>query len=421
MAKKSFVDELGLFDTVKPFGEGEVLLRVPVNQILPDPTQPRRVVPEDLRDKLLAGKINPEQAMWSMWERCLGKKLYDDLRSGAVSAEQALEMQRMRKVRDWALQLTLEGLVALADSIDQHGLRQPINVYHIGEDQYRIGEGERRWWAHVILSAIESRQSADTIEARSHVLPADSLTTLARQNAENTQRQDLAVIARARAVAHVRDIVAQEETGRFLGTQGSQKPATDDVATSPPPGSGKRKRGRPRKAKVISSRDLDRLTGERVAEVTGRAMGDRMVRNYLRLLELPGDVQALAEAADLSEKALRPLTRLTGTHADLQLKLAKQLAAGQLQPAQVASRVSEALSPKKRLTKAQRLRRFVTQFRGSVSLARGKLPDPVEVASRIANLPADEQADVMATTRRYADYLLQVLQAAEDGFAGEDE
>jgi hypothetical protein len=50
--------------------------------------------------------------------------------------------------------------------------------------------------------------------------------------------------------------------------------------------------------------------GQRVKSFTGRAIGDRMVRNYLALLTLTPEAQDLAEAAQLSEKQLRPVIRL---------------------------------------------------------------------------------------------------------------
>ena len=95
----------------------------------------------------------------------------------------------------------------LATSIALHGQRQPITLYRKGK-QLQIGEGERRWWAHVHLHHILGVEEARTIVARLDQSPVDDLVTLARQHAENAIRTDLSAVARARAIARVRQRLA---------------------------------------------------------------------------------------------------------------------------------------------------------------------------------------------------------------------
>ncbi len=170
MARKSFRGALGVLSVVDPYGtkgqepEGEVLITPGLEACRPDPEQPRQVLPPDLRDRLLGG-ASPAEVLDAAWERCLGEDLYAAMKSHALSPAEALERRREAGVLDLALQLTLEGLVELADSIARHGLRQPINVYDLGDGKYRIAEGERRWWAHVHLAHIVGRAEFGVIPA----------------------------------------------------------------------------------------------------------------------------------------------------------------------------------------------------------------------------------------------------------------
>lgn len=417
MARKSFRGALGVLSVVDPYGtkgqepEGEVLITPGLEACRPDPEQPRQVLPPDLRDRLLGG-ASPAEVLDAAWERCLGEDLYAAMKSHALSPAEALERRREAGVLDLALQLTLEGLVELADSIARHGLRQPINVYDLGDGKYRIAEGERRWWAHVHLAHIVGRAEFGVIPARVHPLPEGDLEVLARQHAENVHRRDLSAVARARAIARVMQVVTQD----FSGTQGSPKtPATPGKGDfSGTPGSRK-KRGRPRA--TVSEHDLHDLTGRRLEELTGRGMSGRMVRNYLALLTLPPEAQALAEAAGLSEKALRPIVSLDDPAE--QVRLVRALAAGEMTPAQVTAEAKRLArkADKERGPARRTLSRFRSSLRFAVS---GDLPDPREVAAELARMRPERRAEVVAAARRYADFLEAFLEAAEGRFSPAD-
>ena len=75
-----------------------------------------------------------------------------------------------------------EQLQALADSIAEHGLLQPLAVRDIGEGFYQIIAGERRWRA--------SRMAGLT-EVPVVVVDADDRTVMELALVENLQRQDL--------------------------------------------------------------------------------------------------------------------------------------------------------------------------------------------------------------------------------------
>jgi hypothetical protein len=88
----------------------------------------------------------------------------------------------------------------------------------------------------------------------------------------------------------------------------------------------------------VSEHKLDDLTGAKLAELTGRGMSGRMVRQYLAPLTLPVKAQELAEAAGLSEKALRPIVSLASPAE--QIRLVHALAEGTLTPGQVKREVA---------------------------------------------------------------------------------
>ena len=96
---------------------------IPIQYIRPDPDQPRRLLPVDLAQSLAAG----------------GSPL------------DILGQLRARGERDKWIRERLQELDALAQSITDDGLMQPIRVIRDGDERYRIEEGERRWWAHHIL------------------------------------------------------------------------------------------------------------------------------------------------------------------------------------------------------------------------------------------------------------------------------
>ena len=96
---------------------------IPIEHIRPDPDQPRRLLPVDLAQSLAAGS----------------------------SPFDILEQLRARGEHNRWIRERLQELDALAQSIANDGLMQPIRVIRDDDERYRIEEGERRWWAHHIL------------------------------------------------------------------------------------------------------------------------------------------------------------------------------------------------------------------------------------------------------------------------------
>jgi len=159
-----------------------VVLQIDLERIQPDFDQPRRTLPFGLHERL---------------------------REGEISSREAIEQLLRRRDSDELVRMILEGegdsggLLGLAESIGEVGLRQPINVYEIADAShptgvsYRIGEGERRYWAHwiLVLDGREDFKRTRCVVERS--LP-DALQVRIRRMAENAVRQDLPAMARAR-------------------------------------------------------------------------------------------------------------------------------------------------------------------------------------------------------------------------------
>lgn len=214
---------------------------IPICQIRPDPAQPRQLLPPDLAERLLLG----------------------------ASPIEILAQLRVRAERDKWTRERLTELDALAYSISTDGLMNPIRVLPDSDEQYRIEEGERRWWAHQILVQ-QGKEQFQNITA--FVVEPDGTSSglLRRRVAENVLRSDFTAIELARAMAkRMQEIIAVE------------------------PG--------------IKQGEVERRVGKE------NGMSDRRVRQFVALLALSDEAQELAQQARLTENALRPIGRIKDT------------------------------------------------------------------------------------------------------------
>ncbi len=147
-----------------------------------------------------------------------------------------------------------EPLQALADSMRERGVLQPVLVRPVEGDRYELVAGERRWRA---------AQLAELEQIPALIRPRDDAETLEAALIENMAREDLNPVEEARACAAL-----VEELG---------------------------------------------LTREEVGRRVGRSRV--AVSNLLRLLDLPDEALELLEAGDLSEGHGRALL-LAEDHAD---------------------------------------------------------------------------------------------------------
>lgn len=252
--------------------------RIPIADILPDPIQPRRAMPEILRARWCDGApITGVLAQWSNdvqqdaarfgfdldWNALLFGNVFDDisLQDRAVQPDSRLFLELLR----------------LANSIHKHGLEQPITVYRIDGDLYRVQVGERRLLAFYILNWLLGSDYA-TIPA----IIQDAYDPFA-QALENGARENLNAIGRARQLA----IILKEL---------HQQPLPD---TGQP--------GQSWYAEAAALRVPHGMADE-VALMIG-LNSPRMTRHYLDLLTLPGEVWNWADQFNWTEGKIRGMIK----------------------------------------------------------------------------------------------------------------
>ncbi|MDK2984380.1 MAG: ParB family transcriptional regulator, chromosome partitioning protein [Clostridia bacterium] len=176
-----------------------------------------------------------------------------------------------------------EKLQELADSINEHGVVQPIVVRSYGEDQYELVAGERRWRACRLLNM-------ETIPAIVRDFNDQQVTEIAL--IENVQREDLNPIEEAWAY----------------------KTLLDEF----------------------------NLTQNELSNRVGKSRS--FIANMMRLLNLPVEIQECLSSGQLSighARALLPLENI-----DKQIELAKKIIENELTVREVEKIVKDLLSEK---------------------------------------------------------------------------
>lgn len=182
--------------------------------------------------------------------RGLGALLSDYSENDAAQAVTTLPLQRIEPNPNQPRKRFDEvELQALADSIAQHGLLQPLAVRDMGNGYYQIIAGERRWRACRL---------AGLAEVPVTVVEADDRTVMELALVENLQREDLNPMEEAEGYR-----VLLEEYG---------------------------------------------LTQEQAAQQVGKSRS--AVANALRLLTLSDEVRALVENGELTAGHARALLTL---------------------------------------------------------------------------------------------------------------
>ncbi len=181
-----------------------------------------------------------------------------------------------------------QALLDLSESIEKHGLIQPITVRPLDSGYYQIIAGERRWRA-------SRKAGLDTVPV--HIITADEQKAMEMALVENLQREDLNPIEEA------------------LGYQTLQNEYG--------------------------------LTQDAVAKTVGRSRP--AVANAMRLLSLSEPVRELVETGMLSAGHARALLPLED--AELQLEAANNVIAKELSVRRTESLAAELLKEKKSVKK----------------------------------------------------------------------
>jgi hypothetical protein len=173
---------------------------ISIMSISPDPIQPRRAIPSNVRARwngspALVGEMFSE--WWGLANTESGTQI--DLRAWILEESTAADDETTpdedAQSNIGAMESSLRVVAQLAASIRRDGLTNPVTVARRG-DQYQLETGERRWLAYHLLYWLLQDDQWSKIPAR--VVDAVNVW---RQASENAARQDLNAIGRARQYA----------------------------------------------------------------------------------------------------------------------------------------------------------------------------------------------------------------------------
>lgn len=261
---------------------------IALTSILPDFSQPRRLLPNDLRAMIETGSLSPIDAM----RRWIGQVDAGDNVPGG--GRRNIEQLRM-----------------LAESIASHGLIAPISVRKVREDeivppgiQYLVVTGERRYWAHIYLVSVDKQiHEGDAVldpAAIKATITASGVTVKAHQLIENLQREDINAVEKAQGMWALR----YELSGvNYSSPQDNELNQTGKVNYSSP--------------KLVP--------WTRVEEALNISKRYRIF--VTTVLNLDDDALELVASHNLAEMTIRPIIQKLKTKPDLQLKALNQLIA----------------------------------------------------------------------------------------------
>lgn len=171
---------------------------VDIDTISPDPTQPRRAIPSEIRSKWKPLE-DPFEDLIALWFEYMepGFDLEAYLLDGDTKRSQA-DVDRVIDFEPDAIQSGFLRLLDLASSIFREGLTNPITISRVGRE-YMIETGERRWLAYQLLNTyFEDSTDKDWSKIPARIMPERNVW---RQATENNVRQNLNAISRARQLA----------------------------------------------------------------------------------------------------------------------------------------------------------------------------------------------------------------------------
>jgi ParB/RepB/Spo0J family partition protein len=261
-----------------------ILSPLPLVAILPDPNQPRQLLPSDLAEQVQSGRLSPLDAVGE-WQK-----------------------RGRAKTADPALRRDIEELERLANSIAQHGLINPISVRRAPGNanvpdgvKYLIITGERRYWAHTLLAAAgrtiqEGLETVDPHTIKATIAP-EGISIRAHQIVENVMREDIDAIEKAQGFLALR----YELSGQDVG---------------PEPGGAE---GRNHGSGLVSWTQVDQALN----------ISDRYRRYVTAVLKLDPRAQEIIKRNRLSERTIRPISQKLSGQPELQLEALGKLLAWQ--------------------------------------------------------------------------------------------
>lgn len=243
-----------------------VTTRYPIDVILPDPQQPRHMLPPKVKDRLHSGRISPREAL---------EEWIEHTKKGKAKP---LYVSRLEGVREMAESLEREGLIHAIR------IREPMKGEKFPKGfLYMIGIGERRYWAHHLLlmenrTVREEGEDVSPKTIKAEFVPPD-VDISVYQMAENLHSEDLNAVEKAHAYMSLRRQLASDK----LEDNPSPTSIPWEVVES-----------------TVPWKDVESLVKP----------GRRYRRYVLQVLDLSEDAQQTILDYELPERTVRPLHKL---------------------------------------------------------------------------------------------------------------
>lgn len=335
------------------------IVSVPLSQILPDRFQPRPILPLDLKEAYYSGDADWRETAQT-W---LG-----------------------RADTDPGVQSRVDTLLELGGTFGEHGQIKPVTgVWEEvgGEIRFHLETGERRFWAKALNAVKEGAAAEPHLECREIDTQRRSRE---RQVVENIHAEKPTAVARAREISSL--ILSKLDLPDELSLDTEPVPAEHEYYRSVLDLEG-----------AIGQKQMPAGIWEEVGEVMGLSR-TAMVR-HLNILELPNELQYLADLHRLNERVLREVLSLPREHWEKTLTLAIK----EDFTAQDVRAFGERLSGKKSKTVKRQSRspveKTATRVRSFLKIAggeelRGKLGEvATEYAAGLENEEILEAADIL--------------------------
>ena len=366
-SKKRFATLDRLFQNIDPYGQGALppasitVAYLPLDQVRPDPAQPRRVLPPAIDTAFRqTGDVSAALAAWAPL---------------AQSDEPA--------------RAAYQALTGLADTLTVDGLINPITVRPLN-DGYQIVSGERRWWAHHWLAAQSLAVNHGQPGCIAALVRRPDEITPTLQLVENLHRQDLCAVEMALGLAALIEQLESPPSPQSGTVVPLSNTTPDQSGTMVPLG-----RADPAQSATMvphsSQAQLTacrRVANHRRPDGTWAIVVERLGKSrrhwvhYLDLLRLSDEALSLAWEHHLSERALRPAVAEKDPARQLRLVerlVQQQRAETDEQPVAAGLAARESVEPFSRLF-AGELRAFQRAF----DRAAGQRTPPAALAKELA-------------------------------------
>jgi hypothetical protein len=275
------VDEATFGGGIIPESGKQIAKPISLGSITPDPTQPRREVPQTVRRRAKEQGI-PE---WEQWHQ-----VAEYLSGKEIPLASLLRGEGEASEEDKTGIPLVDGfmaLVALAASINRDGLANPITVTSRGAspdnqfiEVYQIETGERRYQAFKLLYGALDDEKFAKIPAR-----VVDKTDVWRQAAENGSRKPLNAIGMARQTALLIMALNGDKTYRPFDDFESEREFYAQVADG-------------------TVHRIPKGMSERILQATGlKSKSD--LSHYRALLDIPDDVWSQADEDNWTENRIR--------------------------------------------------------------------------------------------------------------------